>query len=249
MLVIPAVLLALGAALALGLRHGVDYDHIAAISDLTSVAKSKMESMRLAFLYALGHGSIVASLGVIAVLVGVHLPQGTDQLMERFVGATLLVLGIYVFYTLAFKPQESRLKTRLSLITNLFLRLHAWFASIVTGRAHEHEELFSDGYGTKSAFVVGLIHGISAETPTQLVLFVLASGLGGAILGISAVFAFIFGLLAMNTLMAAAFTCSFSFSQWRPALYRATMALAGIYSVTIGFVFLFGLINILPPLG
>lgn len=249
MLITQTILLALGTAMVLGFRHGVDYDHIAAISDLTSVAKSKGESMRLSFLYALGHASIVALLGVVAVLVGVQLPQGTDQLMERFVGATLLILGVYVFHTLIFKPQESRLKTRITVITNLLLRFHAWFASIVTGEPHEHKEVFSEGYGTKSAFAVGLIHGVGAETPTQLVLFVLAAGLGGAVLGTSAVFAFIFGLLAMNTLMAAAFTYSYSSSRWRPAVYRCAMVFTGAYSVIIGVVFLFGLVNILPPLG
>ena len=39
----------------LGFRHGFDYDHIAAISDITSVQEKPSTAMRLGLLYALGH--------------------------------------------------------------------------------------------------------------------------------------------------------------------------------------------------
>jgi high-affinity nickel permease len=48
--------LALFSCALLGLRHGFDYDHLAAISDITSVQRGWREGMRLGLLYALGHG-------------------------------------------------------------------------------------------------------------------------------------------------------------------------------------------------
>jgi len=55
--------LALLSCALLGLRHGFDYDHLAAISDITSVQRGWREGMRLGLLYALGHALTVALLG------------------------------------------------------------------------------------------------------------------------------------------------------------------------------------------
>jgi high-affinity nickel permease len=53
--------LALLSAAILGFRHGFDYDHIAAISDITSVQTDRWRGMRLGLLYALGHAAMVAA--------------------------------------------------------------------------------------------------------------------------------------------------------------------------------------------
>ena len=52
----------------LGFRHGFDYDHIAAISDITSVQEKASTAMRLGLLYAFGHASMIALLGGIVIL-------------------------------------------------------------------------------------------------------------------------------------------------------------------------------------
>src|SRR5271163_2536534 len=58
-----ALELALLSAGVLGFRHGFDYDHIAAISDITSVEPSRKRAMRMGLLYVIGHASTVAVLG------------------------------------------------------------------------------------------------------------------------------------------------------------------------------------------
>ena len=58
----------------LGFRHGFDYDHIAAISDITSVQQKTSSAMRLGLLYALGHATMVALLGGIVILFQLSLP-------------------------------------------------------------------------------------------------------------------------------------------------------------------------------
>src|SRR5579859_7935358 len=45
---------ALGSCLLLGLRHGFDYDHLAAISDITAVQRNWKAGLRLGMTYALG---------------------------------------------------------------------------------------------------------------------------------------------------------------------------------------------------
>jgi high-affinity nickel permease len=91
--------LALVSAAVLGLRHGLDYDHIAAISDISSVQAKARDAMRYGLLYVAGHAMTVALLGGAAVVFRIALPAATDRWAERLVGATLLVLGLYVMGT------------------------------------------------------------------------------------------------------------------------------------------------------
>jgi hypothetical protein len=88
--------LALLSAAILGFRHGFDYDHIAAITDITSVQTNRWQGMRLGLLYALGHAAMVAVLGSAVIVFQLSLPHGIDRIAERLVGLTLLVLGVYV---------------------------------------------------------------------------------------------------------------------------------------------------------
>jgi high-affinity nickel permease len=55
------------AALAFGFRHGIDWDHLAAISDIAGSQTRARRSVVLATLYALGHALVVVLLGVLAI--------------------------------------------------------------------------------------------------------------------------------------------------------------------------------------
>src|ERR1700733_7762092 len=92
--------LALFSAAVLGFRHGFDYDHIAAISDITSVEPSRPRAMRMGLLYVLGHASTVAVLGCAVILFQRSLPARIDSWAEREVGLTLIILGLYVLGSL-----------------------------------------------------------------------------------------------------------------------------------------------------
>ena len=47
------------AALLLGLRHGIDWDHIAAITDISATQRSWRRGVLLGSLYAAGHALVV----------------------------------------------------------------------------------------------------------------------------------------------------------------------------------------------
>ncbi len=49
-------------SLLLGLRHGVDWDHIAAITDIAATQDSPRRGFALGIVYAFGHGLVVGSL-------------------------------------------------------------------------------------------------------------------------------------------------------------------------------------------
>ena len=118
----------------LGFRHGLDYDHIAAISDISSIQAKPSDALHYGPLYVSGHAATVAVLGGAAIALRISLPAGSDRWAEGLVGATLLVLGIYVFGTLFRRSDHHHAKprTRITLLINAVLWLH-WRLSRIFG--------------------------------------------------------------------------------------------------------------------
>jgi high-affinity nickel-transport protein len=105
-------------------------------------------------------------------------------------------------------------------------------------------------YNGKSVFVIGVLHGVGAETPSQLALFFLTANLGGTSRGMMGLGAFALGLVAMNALMTATMGSAFRASgHHHPRLYHAIAWTGAAYSCIIGVIFLFGISDHLPSLG
>jgi high-affinity nickel permease len=242
-----ALYVALFTASLLGFRHGFDYDHIAAITDIVSVQASKRAAMKLGMLYATGHALTVAVLGSIVVLFGVSLPAGIDRWAERLVGLTLLLLGIYVLSTLILKPTDYLPKSRYMLLHQAYHRARIAVTQR-RGRTLQKEYSAPQSFDTRSVFMIGVVHGLGAETPSQLMIFLLAANLGGATLGMLGLLMFLSGLLLMNTLMTASAAGVFGLSQHRPQLFRIVSAVTGVYSLVMGVLFLAGRSSILPAI-
>ncbi|MGC1450996.1 MAG: hypothetical protein WA830_13260 [Candidatus Sulfotelmatobacter sp.] len=267
--------LALLSAAVLGFRHGLDYDHIAAITDISSVQSKARDAMRYGLLYVAGHATTVAVLGSAAVVFRIALPAASDRWAERLVGVTLLVLGLYVLGTFFRSSTHShaRPRTRITLLINGALWIYWRLSLIFGGTRVEPPQVFKDGYGTTSTFLVGVIHGLGAETPTQLLLFLLAANLGGTASGLLGLLMFIAGLVLMNTLMCGLAAGLFSADKvlaWlsprgasQNPLSRAvgsvltavsTHAVRGLtlltsaYSIVVGTIFLVGSASKLPSL-
>jgi high-affinity nickel-transport protein len=239
--------LALLSAAILGFHHGFDYDHIAAITDITSVQNERWRGMRLGLLYALGHAATVAALGSAVILFQLSLPRGMDRIAERLVGLTLLVLGIYVLGSLAKGDPAPR--SRFHLMAKALRWVHWKLNTYWHGHDHPAPKEENWNYSSKSVAVIGVVHGLGAETPSQLAIFLLAANLGGVSKGFLGLAMFIAGLLAMNTLMTALAVGLFGASSRLPRFQFVVTALTAIYSLAVGALFLFGSSQILPPLG
>jgi high-affinity nickel-transport protein len=115
---------------------------------------------------------------------------------------------------------------------------------------HEHvEPLEMSSYGARTSFGVGVIHGIGAETGTQVLLIAAVGGASSAGLGVPMLFAFVIGLLISNFAIVLLSSMSFVGSQARERLYVGIGAVAGLFSLFVGTIFLFGLNDALPDLG
>ena len=121
----------------LGFRHGIDYDHIAAITDITSSQDERRRSLLFGTLYALGHAVVVFTIGVLAIVAGENLPEGVDEVMTRIVGVTLLILGVYVVYSLIRHGRDFRLRSRWMLVFEGVRRGARWAKARAVRRREE----------------------------------------------------------------------------------------------------------------
>ena len=297
----------LATALLLGIRHGIDWDHIAAITDITSttaaadageraheaahargapghghggraelathgssgpatalvadrpavlpptfsqLGSEQRRALVLGTLYALGHGLVVAVLGLLALGFGALLPDWVDPVMGRVVGVTLVVLGVWVFYSIyAYMRHgtEFRLRSRWMVVFDLVRGAWRRFRARLHG--HEHAEpVEMSSYGPRTAFGVGMIHGIGAETGTQVLIIAAIGGASSMGLGIPMMVAFIIGLLISNSAIVVITATGFVASQLRQRIYLIAGAIAGAFSLVVGVLFLFELEGALPDL-
>lgn len=104
--------------------------------------------------------------------------------------------------------------------------------------AHQHvvsvpPDPFTD-YGVKTSFLVGMVHGVGAETPTQVLLFTSAAGVAGGLGGVALVLAFVTGLLAGNSVLALVATAGFGAGRRLPLLHMTLAAATAAASVVVG---------------
>jgi len=134
-------------ALTLGIRHGFDWDHIAAIADLSGTAENRKRGFALSMIYALGHGAVVFLLGTLAIAFGAAIPESFDAWMGRVVGVTLIALGAWILFELARKGRDFRLRSRWMLMIDGTFAGFRRVRNATTGRtievehdhAHDHE--------------------------------------------------------------------------------------------------------------
>lgn len=293
-----------GGAFALGLRHGIDWDHIAAITDITStttavdvaeetltrepglqltdeghhriarahepaqptraatVAASagvaptvarfftrQREPLRLGMLYALGHATVVVALGLLAILAAGILPDWIDPIMGRVVGVTLILLAAYLYFSIFqfFRGGTFRMRSRWMILFAGVRTGYGWLRARGRGHAH-HEPVHLEQYGARTAFGVGVVHGIGAETGTQVLVIAAAAGAASRLAGVIALGSFVLGLLVANALVTVATSAGFVSAQKRQWLYVVVGVLAATFSLVLGVLFLGGGGGLLPGL-
>jgi high-affinity nickel-transport protein len=302
----PGILSLAGLGIALGLRHGIDWDHLAAITDITSAAVTTDETTResahslsslarsaalapqagtlavaaasglgemrvtgvhygraaradtprhqrqeawhgffLASMYALGHASLVVALGLLAIWFGTLLPRWIDPLMGRIVGLTLLFLGVWIIYSLVRYGRDFRLQSRWMVL--IALARNGWerLRSRITGEpmAHHHD---LTQYGPGTAFGIGVLHGVGAETGSQALLLAGAVGATTQATGTALLLFFALGLLMSNSLIAAFSAFGFVSASTRRTVYLVFGIFAAIFSLIVGLLFLTGQESALP---
>ena len=171
------------AAFALGLRHGADPDHIAAIDNLTrnSFSHKPWLSRFCGSLFAGGHSIMVLSIAAIVGLLGSHLGPyaATIENIGTWISIVVLVL-IAVLNLVQLRANSDRLvgvKTRLL------------------------PKVLREATSPWVALPVGLLFGFGFETSSQITAYTMALGINSGLVGALVVGAvFCLGMLCTDTL-------------------------------------------------
>jgi high-affinity nickel-transport protein len=292
------------AAFLLGLRHGIDWDHIVAITDIAATTESRAKGALLGTMYVLGHAAVVFALGIGAIALGSTIPDWVDASMGRFVGATLIVLGVLVAATLIREQGDFRARSRWMILFGAGRGAYRSVRSRLISRnavagddgsggrssSHLHEHVAVPGahhaaaddageddredagegarrgirieapthshshshnaddleYGRSTSVGIGMLHGVGAETPTQVVVFLAAAAAGGMVTGVLVLLVFIVGLVISNTAITVASAFGFAKVSRRKGVQIAMGAFTAAMSVGIGILFVTGNDGILP---
>lgn len=254
--------LLLGNALVLGFRHGIDWDHIAAIMDIVGTVTAdgalsrdgtlvlQRRALRLSSLYALGHAFVVIILGLLALQFSSLLPAAVGPIMERFVGITLLGFGICVIYfVLRYLTGKSEfvVRSRWLMLFEIVQKSGQFLARRIFKSTKEPSPVLKQ-YGSRTAFSVGMLHGVGAETGTQILLLAGVGGQSNHMLGLEMLLAFVIGSLFSNTIIAVLGACGFIASTYVKQLYVLTGAFTGLFSLVVGLYFTLGMSERLPDI-
>ena len=118
--------------------------------------------------------------------------------------------------------------------------------SVATAHAHTHTHVATlpadpfKGYSAPGAFGIGMIHGVGAETPTQVLLFASAAGAGTTASGIAVLASFLVGLVLANTVVAVASAFGFTGRKRLPWVYVVIAAATAAFSLYLGVTYLIG---------
>lgn len=230
--------------------NGTSGDHVAVGAARPRLGAEERRALALGTLYAVGHALVVAGLGTLALVFGAVLPDWVDPIMGRIVGLTLVLLGAWVFvslYQYARHGRAFRLRSRWMLVFDGIR--YGWRRLQARLHGHEHADpIEMSSYGPRTALAVGMIHGIGAETGTQVLLIAAIGGASSQGLGLPMMLAFIAGLLVANSMVVVITATGFIASRARERLYIAIGVVAGTFSLLIGLLFLFRLEGALPEI-
>jgi len=204
--------MALVAALLLGLRHATDPDHLAALSTLAlSEGVGGRRAAGLGLAWGAGHATTLFALGVPAVLFGHYLPKAAQRGAEVAVGLVIAALAVRLLVRwkrghFHAHPHEH----------DGVVHSHPHFHELEPGEAgegdghpaaHRHRHAEAVGRTPLAAYGIGLVHGVggsaaagvllvaSAPTPTAALaaLALFAGGTAASMAGLSGLFGRVFG--------------------------------------------------------
>lgn len=212
------LIVALGIALLLGLRHASDPDHLVAVTSLVATEGGDTRvAARLGAWWGLGHATTLLLVGIPLIVFKSEMPPWLESGAEKAIGAVILLLAARVLWK--------------------------WLRGDYRAGRHRHDDSahrhLQDGHHHQhtpartptQAFGIGLLHGLAGSGAVAVLLL---AGLPGRLEAAAALAVF-----APATLVSmAAFTAGFAWILTRPAIepvYRGILIpLVGAFGLIFG---------------
>jgi hypothetical protein len=171
-----SLLLALIAALLLGLRHATDPDHLTALSTLVlgdDRTGGARKAARLGAAWGAGHATTLVALGLPVVLFGVTLPDGVQRMLEGLVGVVIVALAVRLLVRWRRGRLHSHAHTHGGVV-HAHPHVHEGPRHVHGGHEHAHAEGL--GRTPLAAFGLGLLHGAGGSAAVGLLLVAAVPG-------------------------------------------------------------------------
>lgn len=233
------MLLFYGLAVVVGAAHTFEPDHLAAVGAFVVRKPHPRTAVAYGLQWAAGHGGVILLAGTLLVALRVHLPAGTGAILERLVGATLVVLGAWVFIDARRLHAHGHVHADGTVHSHLHAHAehaHREEAHSTEDRGHGEEEAHEHG---AAATAMGAVHGLAGTAPAVALLplatfesvlpavaYLVAFGVGTAIS--MALYALFAGTLAAGA------------GRRSTALGRGLARVAGVGTVVVGLVWMLG---------
>jgi high-affinity nickel permease len=216
------LLVALGVAFLLGLRHASDPDHLVAVTSLVAAEDGDTrKAVRLGAWWGLGHAAALIAIGIPLIALKAELPAWLEHGAEVAIGLLILVLAARVVVKWARGDYRASAHSHASAHKN---RRHLRRGA---GTGHGHRALRSPG----QAAAIGLLHGLAGTGAVVLLLIATLPGQLEAGLAL-AVFA------PMSIVSMAACTGAFAWALTRPVVepvYRSVLIpVLGLFGLMFG---------------
>ena len=214
------LLVALGIAFLLGLRHASDPDHLVAVTSLVAAEDGDTrKAARLGAWWGIGHAGALVALGIPLIAFKAEMPGWLESGAEKAIGAIILVLASRVIFKWARGDYRAS--------AHAHDDGHASRRHLRKGHGHRHVKVRSN----RQALSIGLLHGLGGTGAIVLLLIAaLPSRLEAA--AALAVFA------PMSIVSMAALTATFAWILTRPLIepvYRTVLIPSlGAFGVLFG---------------
>jgi cytochrome c biogenesis protein CcdA len=247
-----SLVLALIAALLLGLRHATDPDHLTAVAAL-SLSEGPIGRRRAAGLgltWGMGHACTLIALGLPVVLLDSYLPDSVQHALEVVVGVVIVILGVRLLVrwrrgTFHVHPHSH------GEVVHAHPHAHGGGAEHVLARdplahehslAHEHPHAEALGRTPLAAFGIGLLLGAGGSAGVGILL---VASVPGRAAGAAALAVFALGTALSMAAVSAAFGSIVDRRRLRPRLQTAAPVL-GTLSLLFGSWYALGALGAVP---
>lgn len=215
----------LGLGFALGIKHALDADHLAAVSTLVSERKNLFASSIVGALWGVGHTIALVAAGIGVMLLHIEIGRRTAQALELGVALMLILLGANALWRLA---------------RGGHLHVHAHeHGGKVHLHPHVHDEAAQLAPNSHHSFgltarpvLVGMMHGLAGSAAVMLLVL---STIRSKLLGFAYIAVFGVGSIGGMLMMSALVGVPFHLTAVRfVRAHIAVRALAGIVSLACG---------------
>jgi ABC-type nickel/cobalt efflux system permease component RcnA len=224
------LVLVIGVAIVLGLRHATDPDHLAAVTTLlaSKAERTRRAAGRLGFAWGLGHATSLFVFGLPIVLFKAYLPERVQQGAETTIGVMIMGLACWLL-----------VRWRRGVFSHLHDHTHLYEHD--RDRGHDH------GHGPRArtpwqAFGIGVVHGMGGSAGVGVLLL---ASIHQRVVAVAALALFAF----FTAVSMAGLSTGFGAALTRPAVMRSFHRIApalGVLSLAFGLWYSLGALDLAP---